>query len=55
LPLLRLYHLGSRAPRPPTQVTFKLGQDEDCDTFNEIVAGLSETPLAQWMSAQRES
>jgi transcriptional regulator len=52
---LRQYIIGFRAHVRSTHVTFKLGQDEDHDTFNEIVAGLSETPLAQWMSAQRES
>jgi transcriptional regulator len=52
---LRQYIIGFRAHVRATHATFKLGQDEDRDTFNEIVAGLSETSLAQWMSAQRES
>ena len=36
-----------------THATFKLGQDEDGSTFDEIVAGLGDTPLAYWMSQHR--
>jgi transcriptional regulator len=32
-----------------THARFKLGQDEAPDTFEEIVDGLGEGPLAQWM------
>jgi hypothetical protein len=34
------------------RATFKLGQDEERATFNEIVAGLANPPLAQLMLEQ---
>ena len=43
------FHAHVRA----THATFKLGQDEDRGTFEEIVAGLGDVPLASWMLQQR--
>ena len=51
---LRRYIIGFRAHVQRAHATFKLGQDEDAATFAEITAALAGTPLAQWMSAQRE-
>ena len=42
--------IAFRAHVRGTHATFKLGQDEDGSTFDEIVAGLGDTPLAHWMS-----
>jgi transcriptional regulator len=50
---LRRHIIGFRAPVKSTYATFKLGQDEDDKTLSEIIAGLGDTPLSQWMSAQQ--
>jgi transcriptional regulator len=44
--------IAFRAHVRAMRATFKLGQDEERATFNEIVAGLAGTPLAQLMSQQ---
>jgi transcriptional regulator len=49
---LRERIIAFRAHVRAIDATFKLGQDEDRDTFDEIVAGLGETPLAQWMAGR---
>ena len=49
---LRQRIIGFRAQVRGVRATFKLGQDEDRTTFNEIVAGLANTPLARLMSEQ---
>ena len=48
LPHIIAFRAHVRAVRP----TFKLGQDEERATFNEIVTGLPNTPLAQLMLEQ---
>ncbi len=52
---LRQNIIAFRAHVRATRATFKLGQDEDRATFEEIVAGLAGTPLAQLMSEQRSA
>ena len=44
--------IAFRAHVHAVRATFKLGQDEERATFNEIVAGLADSPLAQLMSQQ---
>jgi transcriptional regulator len=44
--------IAFRAHVQAVRATFKLGQDEERATFNEIVAGLDNTPLGQLMSEQ---
>ena len=49
---LRQHIIAFRAHVRAMRATFKLGQDEEHATFNEIVAGLDNTPLGQLMSEQ---
>lgn len=42
-----------RATVVSTHARFKLGQDENDATFNEIVGGLADTELAEWMRRSR--
>ena len=42
--------IAFRATVRATHARFKLGQDEQPDTFQEIVGGLGDIPLARWMS-----
>ena len=51
---MRRYIIGFRATVRHAHVTFKLGQDEDARTFDEITTALGESPLAHWMSGQRD-
>jgi transcriptional regulator len=44
--------IAFRAHVHAVRATFKLGQDEERATFNEIVTGLADAPLAQLMSQQ---
>lgn len=44
--------IAFRARVRATHATFKLGQDENATTFEEIVTGLGHSPLADLMSAQ---
>jgi transcriptional regulator len=50
---LRQHIIAFRARVHATHATFKLGQDEDAGTFEDIVAGLGDAPLASWMLQQR--
>jgi transcriptional regulator len=45
--------IAFRARVRSMRATFKLGQDESRATFDEIVAGLGDTPLASLMSQMR--
>ena len=49
---LRQHIIAFRAQVRAMRATFKLGQDEERATFNEIVAGLANPPLAQLMLEQ---
>lgn len=49
---LRQHIIAFRAHVRAMRATFKLGQDEECATFSEIVIGLVNTPLARLMSEQ---
>ena len=44
---------GFRAPISSMEPRFKLGQDENETTFDELLAGLGDHPLAGWMSGGR--
>lgn len=50
---MRRHVVAFRAPVRSASARFKLGQDEDCETFDEIVSALDGTPLGQAMRAQR--
>src|SRR5882672_9097632 len=50
---LRQHIIAFRARVNSAHATFKLGQDENDATFAEIVAGIGDTALSQWMSAQQ--
>jgi len=50
---LQQHIIAFRAKVRGAHATFKLGQDEDRGTFDEIVTGLQDTPLASWMLQQR--
>ena len=52
---LQPHIIAFRAAVRAMRATFKAGQDENDATFREIVAGLSGTPLAELMSAQRSA
>lgn len=45
--------VGFRATILDQRAVFKLGQDEDDNVFGEILAGLGEGPLSDWMRAFR--
>lgn len=51
---MRRYIIGFRATVLHAHVTFKLGQDEDAQSFKEITMALGATPLGRWMSGQRD-
>lgn len=46
--------IAFRATVRATHARFKLGQDEAADTFEEIVDGLGDGPLARWMKKTAE-
>lgn len=50
---LRQHIVAFRAHVRATHATFKLGQDEERGTFDEIVSALDDAPLARLMSGQR--
>ena len=50
---LRRHIIAFRAHVHATHATFKLGQEEDLRTFDEIVSALEDAPLARLMSGQR--
>jgi transcriptional regulator len=51
---LRQYIIAFHAHIDHSRTTFKLGQDEQPHTFGEIVGGLEDDALRQWMRAQRD-
>ncbi|MDB5708793.1 MAG: Transcriptional regulator-like protein [Sphingomonas bacterium] len=50
---LRERVIGFRATITGCKLRRKLGQDESDTVFGEILAGLGDTPLAQWMAEAR--
>ncbi|MFT3763808.1 MAG: FMN-binding negative transcriptional regulator [Pseudoxanthomonas sp.] len=50
---LREHIIAFRAHVESVEATFKLGQDEAPDTFDEIVAGVDDDALRQWMLRSR--
>lgn len=50
---LARYIIAFRASIFSTEAKFKLGQDENKQTFDEIVAGVADRDLARWMTLSR--
>lgn len=50
---LQQYIIAFRAHVEHVDATFKLGQDETCETFEEIVAGHENKDLTRWMRRLR--
>lgn len=51
---MRQHIIAFHAHVERVQATFKLGQDEQPQTFDEIVGGLDDAPLRTWMQSQRD-